>query len=169
MDEALVELWNKFVKPEDSVYHLGDLTLNRGNHGISEFIKLIRSLHGHKRLQLGNHDHYDIQVYIDAGFEKIRGTGRWLDGLILSHYPIHPSGLNGSAVANIHGHIHDHESPPPAVTGGFDGDNELKVRPYINVSVDVTNYRPLTLGEVKDLIRTAKEKIIECKNLEISD
>ena len=72
----------------------------------TEFIQLTRSLPGHKRLILGNHDHYDISVYVEAGFEKIRASNV-IDGLLLTHYPVHPGSI-GRAIGNCHGQTHQH-------------------------------------------------------------
>lgn len=157
MNEFMIEQWNTFVKPQDSVYCLGDWTMFRGGRQQRETIsKLTRSLNGHKRLLLGNHDHFPVEVYInDMGFEKIRGTGQWLDRMILSHYPIHPNSMAFSAVACVHGHIHQNPSPDPVI--GLDKNNRVIVKPYVNVCVEQTNYHPITLGEVKDKVRAIKE------------
>jgi calcineurin-like phosphoesterase family protein len=141
MNEALVDNWNRVVRPQDHVYHLGDVTIERGSKNSQQaqrLVRLIRRLNGHKRLILGNHDHYPVQVYVEAGFEKIRGTGRWLDGCLLSHYPVHPQSL-GRARACIHGHIHE----KPAYRPVQGEDREI---PYYNVCVEATNYTPITLG-----------------------
>lgn len=147
MDEYLIEAWNKVVHPQDHIRHLGDITMARGGKPIQErFIRLIKRLNGHKRLILGNHDHFPPKTYIEAGFEKIQGTGQWTgDGIIYSHYPIHESNF-GRAQACVHGHIHQNNSPKPFTNeGGFR-------KYYVNVSVEVTEYRPLHLDEVKERI-----------------
>lgn len=146
MDEELLTYHNEFVKPEDHVTFLGDVTLRRG--GAQDrlwFIKEMRKYNGHKRLHLGNHDHFPIKVYLDAGFEKIYATWRDEQGLLFSHFPLHPTSL-GSAKACIHGHIHQNDSPSPAMRLGKDG--KWIIQPYINVSVEVTNYHPISVEEV---------------------
>lgn len=148
MDEFLIDAWNKVVKPQDHVRHLGDVTMKRGGRPEQlTFIRLMKRLNGHKRLILGNHDHFLPGVYVEAGFEKIQGTGQWTgDEIIYSHFPIHPSNF-GRAHACIHGHIHQQESPKPFVNeGGFR-------KCYINVCVEVTGYRPLHIDEVREKIR----------------
>ncbi len=156
MDEAMIERWNSHVKAHMNhhVYHLGDVTMRRGGRIDREiFIKLIRSLHGHKRLLLGNHDHFPVQTYLDAGFEKIYGTWRGIENILLSHYPVHPTSLGG-AKANVHGHTHTHPNEPPVMW--VDKKTQaLQVRPYINICVEQTEYRPITLGELNDRIRVA--------------
>lgn len=144
MDEKLIEYWNMVVRPEDHVRHLGDVTMARGGRPEQErFIRLIKRLHGHKRLILGNPDHFLPGVYIEAGFEKIQGTGQWTgDGIIYSHYPIHPTNF-GRAHACVHGHIHKNPSPPAFRTA------EGVLKQYINVSVEAINYRPLDVEELR--------------------
>jgi calcineurin-like phosphoesterase family protein len=156
MNEALVEYHNAFVKPEDHVYFLGDLTMRRGGkEEREEFVRLCRSLRGHKTLFLGNHDHWPTKVYLDAGFETVRATWRDQEGIIYSHIPLHPTSLNFGVVANVHGHIHQNESPPPAIA--VDKEGKVYVKPYVNVCMEWTGYRPITLGELKDLIRKQVE------------
>lgn len=157
MDEALLTYHNELVKPQDHVYNLGDVTLDRGGQKQrGQFIRLMRKFHGHKRLLLGNHDHFPIQTYLEAGFEKIYATWRGIDNLMFSHVPIHPMSM-GSATANIHGHIHDNVSPSPVVWGGYE-ERPLavpKVTPYVNVCVEWTEYRPIAIEDVHVRIRNS--------------
>ena len=53
MDKALVEAWNSCVKPNDTVYHLGDLSYGRGAKPASDYLD---RLHGRIHLIPGNHD-----------------------------------------------------------------------------------------------------------------
>lgn len=152
-DAAMVELWNERVKPEDHVYHLGDVTLQRGGkRQQDEFIELMRTLKGHKRLFLGNHDHFDSLVYLRAGFEVLRGTWRDEQSVLYSHFPLHPSAISGVR-ANVHGHIHDNDSPKPAVFSKADG--TYKIVPYLNISVERTNYHPIDFNEIQARIDSA--------------
>lgn len=122
----MIERWNATVKPQDYVYHLGDLTLLRGSNAAQK-LSFVRGLNGHKRLILGNHDHFDVKEYRDAGFEKVFGLHRPQRDIILSHIPLHEGSLSGVRL-NIHGHIHRHNSPPG---------------PYRNACVEKWNYTPV--------------------------
>lgn len=157
MNNKLRDWHNTFVKPEDHWYNLGDVTLRRGGRVDQEwFINEMKRWHGHKRLILGNHDHLPIKTYIEAGFEKIYGTWRGIDGILLSHIPVHPSSM-GTGIANVHGHIHNNQSgafPPVMIIDRVT--QKITYRPYVNICVEVTNYHPITLEQVKD--RIAKEK-----------
>lgn len=144
MDAYMVQMWNERVKPQDHVYHLGDVTMERSSDRVEWFVGLIRSLHGHKRLVLGNHDHMTIKTYVAAGFEKIRGTGVWLgNGLLLSHFPVHPTSIGLRSKACVHGHIHEKASPTAVIR-----DTDGARIPYINVCVEQTAYGPIHLDEV---------------------
>ena len=101
-----------------------------------EFVKLMQSLPGHKRLILGNHDHYDIGIYVQAGFQKIRGSNV-IDGLLLSHYPIHPGSLPRGCKGNCHGHIHQNPDVSPL---------------HLNISVERTGYEPIPIEHAKKLL-----------------
>lgn len=154
MDEIMIARWNEVVKPEDHISHLGDVTMARGGRVIQEaFIRLIKRLNGHKRLYLGNHDHLPVEVYLEAGFEKIYATWQDEAGILCSHIPIHPSAI-GSATANVHGHIHGNKSPEPIIFE--DTDKGRSVRPYVNICVEVTDYHPISFEEVQQRIRDVK-------------
>jgi calcineurin-like phosphoesterase family protein len=140
MNEALLESHNELVKPQDHVYFLGDMTMLRNGRDKERFIQEVRKYNGHKRLFLGNHDHFSIKTYLDAGFEKIYATWRTEDNIIFSHIPIHPQSL-GSVIANVHGHIHEAPEYEPA----FVNDRCI---PYINVSMENIDYKPINREEL---------------------
>ena len=140
-DEFMLQAWREMVKPSDHVWHLGDVTMFRGKHMVHAFVGLMQSLPGHKRLILGNHDHYDMKVYAEAGFEKIRGNNV-LDGLLMTHYPVHPGSMPKRCIANVHGHTHRNPGPEG---------------PYVNVSVEMTGYKPIALEDVKALAEKVRD------------
>jgi calcineurin-like phosphoesterase family protein len=147
MNEVMIERWNAVVRPEDHVYHLGDVTMARGSYAgpqSQRCIRLVQRLRGHKRLVLGNHDHLPIRTYVEAGFQKIRGCWKGFAGMTLTHIPIHPDGLSARFPVNVHGHIHERlvllapPHPDPR---------------YINLCVEQTAYYPITLEEIQQRIR----------------
>ena len=97
MDEALIERWNSVVGPGDKVYHLGDVAIPRRG------LKCLAHLNGTKVLIRGNHDTFKLSDYVEY-FKDIRGC-HYLDGIILTHIPVHPDNLNRYK-GNIHGHLH---------------------------------------------------------------
>jgi calcineurin-like phosphoesterase family protein len=144
-DEYMIQRWNELVTEQDRVWWLGDVVMERGNNQRDRFTRLIGSLKGHKRLVLGNHDHYNVNVYREAGFQKVRGSNL-LDGFLLTHYPVHPSSIGFKVKANVHGHIHEKPSPPGK---------------YINVSVERINYEPIPLEVVKDMALKLDEPVVD--------
>jgi calcineurin-like phosphoesterase family protein len=96
-------------------------------------------LMGQKRLICGNHD--PIKMLSSGGFFAKVELWRVFSefGLILSHIPLHSSGLyrgagEGQQMLNVHGHIHQNPSPPG---------------PYRNVCVEHTDYRPVNIEELR--------------------
>lgn len=150
------DMWSQMVKPSDHITHLGDVTMDRGGKKSQDwFIGRIRKLPGHKRLHLGNHDHFPIRTYLEAGFEKIYATWRDDSGLLFSHFPLHPRSL-GSALAAVHGHTHDAADYEPVVLPDHKG-NIVQVRPYINICVEHTGYMPIHYDQLIARIKQAKE------------
>jgi calcineurin-like phosphoesterase family protein len=132
MDEHLIERWNSVVKPQDHVYHLGDVVINRKK------MPLLERCNGHKRLVRGNHDIFKTEDYL-AYFDEIYAC-RVFDGVraIFTHIPIHPESL-GRFKVNVHGHLH-HQ--PKQVGKG-----------YFSVCVEMLdNYTPIHLDQIKAMI-----------------
>jgi hypothetical protein len=67
-DAYMVEAWNKMVKPDDKVYHLGDVS-----NSTKVIAAIMPQLNGRKVLIKGNHDGYDLKVFIPH-FKDIHGT-----------------------------------------------------------------------------------------------
>lgn len=145
MDELMIERWNKVVKPQDHVYHLGDVVINKF------FLGHIKRLNGKKRLIFGNHDIFPYQKYAEAGFEKLMAY-RVLDGMIFSHIPIGPGSLERFKV-NVHGHLHDNVVTIGAAHPAWSKRDEPDPR-YVNVCVERINYEPISLEELKKRIIT---------------
>ncbi len=157
MHDALLTCHNQVVRSNDHVSFLGDVTLWRGGKNQKEaFVRMIKQYNGHKRLYLGNHDHWSAKFYLEAGFEKIYATWRCEEGFICSHVPLHPRSLS-TATANVHGHIHQAPEYEPVVFKEWQKSNgkvvPAKVVPYINVSVEAINYKPVHIDEILARIR----------------
>lgn len=128
MDSALVQNWNSVVRPNDKVYHLGDVFINKK----ARFI--LDQLNGDKVLIKGNHDIFTLDVYTPY-FRDIRAY-HVLDKCILSHVPIHPQQL-ARFKGNIHGHLHEH------VVKDSLGTPDPR---YLTVCVEHINYTPVELS-----------------------
>ena len=127
-DEWIIHRWNLTVRPNDKVYHLGDV----GFKSFTDVHTIFNRLNGIKVLIKGNHDGFKLSQYAQI-FKDVRGS-HILDKMILTHIPIHPDSL-ARWKANIHGHVHT---------------NSLPDKRYINVSVEVLdNYTPISFDEIR--------------------
>lgn len=151
MDETMIERWNAKVKPEDTVYHLGDVVINR------KHLHLVKRLNGKKRLVRGNHDIFKDKDYYEVGFDSLYGVRVFTDKFILSHIPLHPDSITDRFKVNVHGHLHANEVMRKIVTKPFSpvGQRDVvdQIDPrYLCVSVEHTNYEPLSFEEVDERI-----------------
>lgn len=136
MDETMIDLWNREVKPDDLVYHLGDFAMN-----LTAAKTVRKRLNGSIRLIAGNHD--DLPKYAHAGlFQKITESrnletvSRDLKGVYATHRPVM---LGETVQINVHGHIHHRPADSPR---------------HINLSVENIEYRPI---HIESLIQMVKE------------
>lgn len=133
MDEYMIQEWNKLVRPNDKVYHLGDVVIAR------KALAVLERLNGDKVLIKGNHDIFKITDYLKH-FRDVRGY-HVMDKMLLSHIPVHPDS-KGRFVANVHGHTHA---------------NVLEDPWYVCVCVEQTDYRPIAFEEIRSRFQWANE------------
>ena len=142
MDEFMVEAWNAKVRPNDKVYHLGDVVINR------KALKIMSRLNGDKVLIRGNHDIFPDVEY-RAYFRELRAY-HVMNGMILSHIPIHSESLGRFGV-NIHGHTHANRVKKirgvNVKTGELLYSDENDVR-YHCVCVEQTDFAPILFEDV---------------------
>lgn len=132
-DQTMIKNWNAVVKPEDRVYVLGDVAINR------KALWMLGQCVGRKVLVKGNHDIFKLKDYLPY-FDDVRAyvVQKYEDRkVIMSHIPIHPDSVGRFGV-NIHGHLHYQKIDDPR---------------YICVSMEHINYTPV---EVQVIL---KEKI----------
>lgn len=101
---------------------------------------------------LGNHDLFRTAEYLPY-FENVRGS--WpLDEFILTHIPIHVDSIERWK-GNVHGHLHSKRVMCEKYVFEYDGYGrpigkmQTLVDPrYLCVSVEHTDYTPISLDEV---------------------
>lgn len=125
MDETLINNWNNVVRPQDKIYHLGDVAIPRRG------LDCLARCNGDKVLLRGNHDIFKLKDYITY-FRDIRGYAV-IENYLLCHIPVHPES-KGRFKKNIHGHLHS---------------NKLEDPFYINVSVEQINFSPIAFEDIK--------------------
>jgi calcineurin-like phosphoesterase family protein len=137
MNECILDNWAQTVKPGDKVYHCGDVMFGDKQ----DFVTNWKKLPGSKNLIVGNHD--DIIFMANCGvFKKLQFWCKFHEfNFLVSHIPLDKSGLfnwgSQQHLVNVHGHIHQNDSPPG---------------PYVNVCVEKTNFTPIHMDEVIQLV-----------------
>lgn len=136
MNEDLVKNWNSVVKPDDLVYHLGDVSFqNKAN------LAIVDRLNGKKKLVLGNHDRHPMPEYLKC-FDQVHMFYE-LPDLVLTHYPMHIGTVRERYNVNVHGHIHE---------------KDINSGNYFNVSVENIDYTPIELSVLMKRIKEKQEK-----------
>jgi calcineurin-like phosphoesterase family protein len=162
-DATLIATWNATVKPSDTVWVLGDVTLR----GFMDVKMSIFRLNGIKHLVLGNHDeghpahrgsHKKLALYRGA-FESVHTSESVrLEGqdVLLSHFPYDGDGkaedrfvqwrLRDEGKAIIHGHTH----LPGQLTRSKAGSLQ------IHVGLDAWEMKPVPEAIVMRMLRTGE-------------
>lgn len=143
-DETLIQNWNNVVKPEDTIYHLGDVAF-----GSSGYIhSILARLNGHKHLLWGNHDRRTLKGHLLNYFEsKNNYLELKIDKqlIILCHYSFEVWNKKSHNSYHLFGHSH----------------NKLKVLPGVlkyDVGVVGNNYTPVSYDTIKQIMN---EKLLE--------
>ena len=143
MDESLVKNWNQVVRPDDTVYHLGDFTLGRQEQAAAYFAHL----NGRISVVPGGHDKqwapkgvflsksgHPVVILPPLHTLKLSSAGRDKPHLIvLCHYAMRVWDRSHYGSWHLYGHSHGNLTPLP---------NSL------DVGVDNWDYAPLSLGRV---------------------
>ncbi len=133
MNETIVRNWNETVKDRDTVYFLGDWTFGRGHRPAKYWG---RKLKGHIVSIRGAHDWREKDIRF-KDFKVLQYHGY---SFLLIHDP-NQAGDWHSWI--IHGHKHNNNmSRYPFINGE---------RKTINVSVELTNYRPVSIDYLLSL------------------
>ena len=140
MDERMIKLWNETVKPNDEVYHLGDVAF----HTAERAEKIIKRLNGHKHLIFGNHDKVvrnnravrdlfaSTREYHEVREKELR--------FCLFHYPIGEWNQAHRGAYHQHGHCH----------GNYEYPREGKI---MDVGACCIGYKPISLDEVVERLK----------------
>jgi calcineurin-like phosphoesterase family protein len=169
MSQSLINNWNRLVSPGDVVYVLGDVAMGK----IADTLPMVSELDGDKVLVPGNHDrcwfggkknHADwIAKYEDVGFTILGNGIDYGAGSIdlsflfsdVTDLPVHACHFP------YYGDSHDADRytayRPPDVGGwllhGHTHSNERVNGRMIHVGVDAWNYAPVSIDEIKELMK----------------
>lgn len=152
MDAVLQTEWNKTIDATDTVLFGGDLTLQ----GKTVAADLLDSLNGTVVFIRGNHDKVEATIPQASRPEvTVRHMIRFTVDDFVFYLTHHPEDLppTGGSVWGIHGHVHDDEDYP-----FIDMANQR-----VNVCVEKTEYRPISLSQIVSAIQSGETKLTACE------
>ncbi len=156
MNERLIKEWNQVISDDDIVYHLGDLILGER----TEWENILSKLNGKKYIIRGNHDNAKTSEYEKYGFDVLVDVPIELEEykLILSHVPL-PDEMIKEGYVNVHGHIHKKKlNDVNERIGVPEYPSELYSEDkHICVSVDVTEFKPVSINKVLEIYMNKKQ------------
>ncbi len=147
MNETLIANWNKVVRPQDTVYHLGDLFLLPSG----EAKKIRARLNGTICLIRGNHertaeslqgafawikDYYELKV-ADVDVPPAR---QHMQHIVLCHYAFRVWNRSHHGAWHLYGHSH---GTLPEIPGQL----------AFDVGVDCHEFTPISYDQVKQAMR----------------
>lgn len=151
MVEKFIQNWNSVVKPNDEVYHLGDVMLNDTEKGTEALKKLNGKIH----IIRGNHDtdqraaaYLECPNVVDVQWATMIKYKKRM--FYLTHFyavaktPM--DGENKQGIIVLHGHTHQ--------TTNFTNDNYF----VYHVGVDSHNFFPVSIEEIIEDIGNKKQE-----------
>ena len=140
MDQCLINNWNARIRPEDTVYILGDFCY-KGGRATKWYLQQLK---GRKVLIVGNHDGKTLQDSETMKyFEDARPMMHVTDGdkqICLCHFPIAEWNGYYHGSWHIYGHIHNRKNE----TYEFMRTREKA----LNAGCMINNYAPATFSEL---------------------
>ncbi|MFC6322967.1 metallophosphoesterase [Companilactobacillus baiquanensis] len=123
MNQAMIDAWNKRVDEDDTVYHLGDISMRPQDYPTNEeTYDILKQLKGHMVLIKGNHDYRSLFKFLDKHNQimsdgkpkfKFEDVGALLkfdhNQFYCTHYPMFLGKVE--QIINLHGHIHHYSMP----------------------------------------------------------
>lgn len=146
-DQILINNWNSVVKPQDTVYHLGDF----GFGPAEDLRKIAGKLQGRIHFIKGNHDKPSVLEIIGGRFSSIKdvhviypNVNGKKQTIFLSHYAHRTWFKSNHGSWHLWGHSHGNMKP-----WGLSFD----------VGVDCWNFTPVSLDRVANKIATLVKEL----------
>ena len=144
-NESLIAIWNERVKPNDVVYHLGDVAFANVNNTLN----ILNRLQGNINLIIGNHDkklvknaEFRKKFSSISHYQELKINGY---NVVLFHFPIESWDRKHHGSIHLHGHTHSDEH--------HNYNNQIENR--MDVGVDANPFNaPFTFEEVINTINT---------------
>ena len=147
MNETLIANWNKAVRPDNIVFHLGDFCL--GNSG--KWNRILDRLNGKIHLILGNHDLRNFRKSYAERFESVTmQMNIEVDNqkICLNHYPFLCYDGFYDGVWQLFGHVHTNKN-----NTGNDAERLKVLFPtQYDVGVDNNDFTPVSFAQVTKAI-----------------
>lgn len=143
MNDIIIENINKVVKPNDTLWHLGDVAFS-GDEMIQEFSDRVNCKN--VNLILGNHDHRIVNnPELQKNFKSISTTYGWPHGkkiggrsFSMCHFPMFVWENHLRGAFHLHGHCH-----------GSLKNEEFTNRKVMDVGIDThPEFRPYHIDEI---------------------
>lgn len=146
MNRTILDNWHQCIHKDDLVFFLGDMCFGRNSRSAKWWLE---QLSGRIVYVKGSHDHgirstsvgSNVLCVVDMCIAVVDGTS-----LLLSHEP-YVRFSNRWKGWIVHGHIHNRLP------------HLIPQYKQINVSLDVTDFKPVTMHHVLDAIRSAEGKL----------
>ena len=170
MNETIIANWNSKVKPTDTVYHLGDISMKFTKPPkliMSETLAILKRLHGNFIIIKGNHDQTALLKFLKQNNDitanqkpkfTIHEVGTRVKfahyEVFLTHYPF-IFGMTKNQI-NLHGHIHNYAMPHQEnINVGIDSP-EIGYLPKNSVPFGA----PLSQNEVIEMIQAKRHHML---------
>jgi calcineurin-like phosphoesterase family protein len=136
MDAAMIADWNKVVKKDDTVIHLGDFA---HRYPADKLQQLFASLNGRKHLIRGNHDDKHTLALPWESVRDIAYTSIDSQNVVLCHYAMRTWPRIRKGALMLYGHSH----------GRMPGNVQSA-----DIGVDVMGFAPVRLNKIKSYLST---------------
>ena len=140
MDYIIKQQWNKRVKPEDTVFHLGDFCFKNQNEK-----NIIQELNGNIIFIKGNHDRKQPCHTVTKSATIYYGKR--------DIYLVHDPRWANSMMLTLCGHVHEkwkyrNTHKLSSAENKYRMGGTVIYYPIVNVGVDVWDFMPITLDEI---------------------
>lgn len=146
MNEAIINNWNKAIRPSDTVICAGDICMGNLEHSV----KYVARLNGRKILIKGNHDKGALKrAAFREQFAEIHDYLELKDGgdtFVIMHYPL--ATWNGAHRGAMHLHGHSHHSYHPGLPSTLDKGKILDV----GIDGNGYNHTPISIDQVRSIM-----------------
>lgn len=112
MNEAIIANWNAVVRPDDTVYHLGDFAFYKKG----DYTKILSKLNGNIHLVIGNHDRGPILK--DPRFKSVKPLDTIVvnnQTIVVCHYAMRTWNKSHWGAWQLYGHSHGTLTDLPGV------------------------------------------------------